>query len=85
MDNVSDCCRTKRSRDTYTIVVLTAHTSRLGVELARAARGHLVGNSLDVLVGGVGGHCDYWLDLKFCKGYWRRFVERRSCSVVVMV
>lgn len=37
---------------TYTIVVLTSGASRLGVELARATGGHLVGDSLDVVVGG---------------------------------
>ena len=46
---------------TYAIVVLTGSASRLGVELARAASGHLVGDSLDVVVGGVGGgHFDVW-------------------------
>lgn len=46
-------------------MVLTLSASRLGVELARAAGGHLVGKGLDVLVGGVGSrHCDSWLCLK---------------------
>ena len=36
-------------------MVLAGSTSRLRVELARATGGHLVGNSLDVVVGGVGG------------------------------
>jgi len=46
---------------TYAIVVLAGSASRLGVELARAAGGHLVGDSLDVVVGGVGGgHVDVW-------------------------
>jgi len=46
---------------TYAIVVLAGSASRLGVELARAASGHLVGNGLDVVVGGVGGgHFDVW-------------------------
>jgi hypothetical protein len=40
---------------TYAIVVLTGNASRLGVELARATGGHLVGDGLDVVVGGVGG------------------------------
>jgi len=44
---------------TYAIVVLARSASRLRVELARAASGHLVGDSLDVVVGGVGGrHVD---------------------------
>jgi hypothetical protein len=46
---------------TYAIVVLAGSTSRLRVELARAAGGHLVGDGLDVVVGGVGGgHLDGW-------------------------
>ena len=36
-------------------MVLAGSASRLGVELARTASGHLVGDSLDVVVGGVGG------------------------------
>ena len=61
-------------RDTYAIVVLTASASRLGVELAGAASGHLVGDSLNVVVGGrhfvCCGGCE------FRKEYWRRFVEK---------
>jgi len=42
-------------------VVLAGSASRLGVELAGAAGGHLVGDGLDVVVGGVGGgHFDVW-------------------------
>ena len=42
-------------------MVLAGSASRLGVELARAAGGHLVGNGLDVVVGGVGGgHIEVW-------------------------
>ena len=42
-------------------MVLAGSASRLGVELARTASGHLVGDSLDVVVGGVGGgHFDVW-------------------------
>jgi hypothetical protein len=52
---VSDCNSAKSIRSTYAIVVLTASAGRLGVELARAASGHLVGDSLDVVVGGR--HC----------------------------
>lgn len=52
---VSNCCSLGEFKSTYAIVVLTGSASRLGVELARAASGHLVGNSLDVVVGGR--HC----------------------------
>lgn len=45
----------KALRGTYAIVVLAGSASRLGVELAGAASGHLVGDSLDVVVGGR--HC----------------------------
>lgn len=37
---------------TYAIVVLTTNASRLRVELARATGGHLVGDGLNVVVGG---------------------------------
>jgi hypothetical protein len=49
-------------KSTYAIVVLAGSASRLGVELARAASGHLVGDSLDVVVGGR--HCCLWLNLE---------------------
>ena len=61
MSFVSDRFGSKALMSTYAIVVLTRSASRLGVELARAASGHLVGDSLDVVVGGVGGgHFDVW-------------------------
>jgi hypothetical protein len=52
---VSACYGLKLFRGTYAIVVLTTGASRLGVELAGTAGGHLVGDSLDVVIGGR--HC----------------------------
>jgi hypothetical protein len=60
--DVNDCCDSERLKSTYAIVVLTGSASRLGVELARAASGHLVGDSLDVVVGGR--HCCLELNLE---------------------
>ena len=55
MKDISNCCDLEALKSTYAIVVLTGSASRLGVELARAASGHLVGESLGVVVGGR--HC----------------------------
>jgi hypothetical protein len=57
--NVSGWFRSMVIGRTYTIVVLTASSaSRLGVEPAGAAGGHLVGDGLDVVVGGRHGYCE---------------------------
>jgi len=53
--DVSECYRFEVFKSTYAIMVLAGSASRLGVEFARAASGHLVGDSLDVVVGGR--HC----------------------------
>ena len=74
MKDVSSYYGLTELRNTYAIVVLTASASRLGVELARAAGGHLVGDSLDVVVGGR--HFDLLRYLKFRKGYRRKVVEK---------
>jgi len=80
---VSECYRFKAFKITYAIVVLAGSASRLGVELARAASGHLVGDSLDVVVGGR--HCCLWLNLKFRKVLLVQGLKGDENNVMIMI